>query len=211
MQTVIGGATVRMGGIAKGSGMIHPNMATMLSVITTDANVSADVWKGIMQRGASNSFNQASTCEYHADAIAGVQEGPEAFLDSSLRASSGFQNLVTASGRSFSKILRAYFCMTKSPDWTGMRGFAAQQTLFLCFLLKLQNGFRMRCHLLQDFDNIAILQISVDGDTSTNDTVLGLASGKAGGEKITDPSSMEGQQLEAAATALLQVWLPHNF
>ena len=58
MQTEIGGATVRMGGIAKGSGMIHPNMATMLSVITTDANVSADVWKGIMSRGASNSFNQ---------------------------------------------------------------------------------------------------------------------------------------------------------
>lgn len=49
---------MRMGGIAKGSGMIHPNMATMLSVITSDANVSADVWKGIMTRGASNSFNQ---------------------------------------------------------------------------------------------------------------------------------------------------------
>ena len=49
---------MRMGGIAKGSGMIHPNMATMLSVITTDANVSADTWKGIMSRGASNSFNQ---------------------------------------------------------------------------------------------------------------------------------------------------------
>ena len=47
-----------MGGIAKGSGMIHPNMATMLSVITTDANVAPDVWRGIMQRGAANSFNQ---------------------------------------------------------------------------------------------------------------------------------------------------------
>ena len=58
VQTEIGGQTVRMGGIAKGSGMIHPNMATMLSVITTDAAVTPDVWRGIMQRGAANSFNQ---------------------------------------------------------------------------------------------------------------------------------------------------------
>ena len=35
MQTSIGGRPVRIGGIAKGSGMIHPNMATMLGVITT--------------------------------------------------------------------------------------------------------------------------------------------------------------------------------
>ena len=57
-QVSIGGHTVRMGGIAKGSGMIHPNMATMLSVVTTDAAVAPDVWRGIIQRGATNSFNQ---------------------------------------------------------------------------------------------------------------------------------------------------------
>ena len=49
------------------------------------------------------------------------------------------------------------------------------------------------------------MQISVDGDTSTNDTVLGLASGKAGSKQISDPASTEGQELEAAVTALLQV------
>lgn len=48
-------------------------------------------------------------------------------------------------------------------------------------------------------------QITVDGDTSTNDTVVGLASGAAGNAPITDASSPEGQQLEAALTALLQV------
>lgn len=58
LQTQIGGSTVKMGGIAKGSGMIHPNMATMLSVITSDAAVSPEVWRGIMRRGAENSFNQ---------------------------------------------------------------------------------------------------------------------------------------------------------
>ena len=50
-----------------------------------------------------------------------------------------------------------------------------------------------------------LLQITVDGDTSTNDTVLGLASGLAGADRITDAASPEGKQLEAAVTALLQV------
>jgi glutamate N-acetyltransferase/amino-acid N-acetyltransferase len=48
-------------------------------------------------------------------------------------------------------------------------------------------------------------QITVDGDTSTNDTVIGLASGKSGAAEITDASSQDGTVLEAALTALLQV------
>jgi N-acetylglutamate synthase/N-acetylornithine aminotransferase len=50
-------------------------------------------------------------------------------------------------------------------------------------------------------------QITVDGDTSTNDTVIGLASGKSGAAVISDASSKDGQVLEAALTALLQVGL----
>lgn len=53
--------------------------------------------------------------------------------------------------------------------------------------------------------NPAIPQITVDGDTSTNDTVIGLASGAAGTAVITDASSTDGKALEAAVTALLQV------
>lgn len=49
-----------------------------------------------------------------------------------------------------------------------------------------------------------VAQISVDGDTSTNDTVIGLASGAAGNPKITDLNSPEAKQLEDAVTALLQ-------
>jgi glutamate N-acetyltransferase / amino-acid N-acetyltransferase len=98
------GRKVRLGGIAKGSGMIHPNMATMLSVVTCDAPVAPNVWRGMFRRGAAASFNQ----------------------------------------------------------------------------------------------------ITVDGDTSTNDTVVGLASGAAGGPIISDPNSKEAVTLEAALTALLQ-------
>jgi glutamate N-acetyltransferase/amino-acid N-acetyltransferase len=48
------------------------------------------------------------------------------------------------------------------------------------------------------------MQITVDGDTSTNDSVLALASGQAGNDRITDANSASGQKLEAALTATLQ-------
>ena len=52
---------------------------------------------------------------------------------------------------------------------------------------------------------LCVFQITVDGDTSTNDTVIGLASGKSGAPAITDAASTDGKALEAAVTALLQV------
>ena len=58
VQTELLGKKVRVGGIAKGSGMIHPNMATLLSVITTDANVDPGLWDTILLHGVQKSFNQ---------------------------------------------------------------------------------------------------------------------------------------------------------
>ena len=49
---------MRVGGIAKGSGMIHPNMATMLCVITSDADADPGLWREVVRRGSINSFNQ---------------------------------------------------------------------------------------------------------------------------------------------------------
>ncbi|BBN02429.1 glutamate N-acetyltransferase / amino-acid N-acetyltransferase [Marchantia polymorpha subsp. ruderalis] len=104
IETMIGGTSVKLGGIAKGSGMIHPNMATMLGVVTTDANVAVDVWRSMVLTAVNRSFNQ----------------------------------------------------------------------------------------------------ITVDGDTSTNDTLLGLASGRAGGPLIDSLDSNEAQQLQSALDAVLQ-------
>ncbi len=98
------GGVVRIGGMAKGSGMIHPNMATMLCFLTSDATVTP------------------------------------AALDAALR---------YATDRSFN------------------------------------------C-------------ISVDGDTSTNDTVLALANGHAGVAPISDIDSADGQAFQAALTAMCQ-------
>ena len=58
LETSIHGRPVRIGGIAKGSGMIHPNMATMLSFITCDAVVSPHLWQSMLARAVDRSFNQ---------------------------------------------------------------------------------------------------------------------------------------------------------
>ena len=56
----VGGKVCRMGGIAKGSGMIHPNMATMLVFITTDAKISADMLQKALSNDIQNTFNMVS-------------------------------------------------------------------------------------------------------------------------------------------------------
>ncbi|MCD7974568.1 MAG: bifunctional glutamate N-acetyltransferase/amino-acid acetyltransferase ArgJ [Phascolarctobacterium sp.] len=53
----IGGRTVKIAGIAKGAGMIHPNMATMLTFITTDALVAPGVLQQAVKEAADKSFN----------------------------------------------------------------------------------------------------------------------------------------------------------
>jgi glutamate N-acetyltransferase / amino-acid N-acetyltransferase len=57
LETTIGDRPVRIGGIAKGSGMIHPNMATMLAFVTCDAVVSPALWQQMLTRAADRSFN----------------------------------------------------------------------------------------------------------------------------------------------------------
>ncbi|HEY9827230.1 MAG TPA: bifunctional ornithine acetyltransferase/N-acetylglutamate synthase [Stenomitos sp.] len=58
LETQIGDRPVRIGGIAKGSGMIHPNMATLLAFITCDAGVSPHLWQQMLSRAVDRSFNQ---------------------------------------------------------------------------------------------------------------------------------------------------------
>ena len=53
----IAGTEVRINGIAKGAGMIAPDMATMLSFIVTDADISRDVLQTLLHEGVENSFN----------------------------------------------------------------------------------------------------------------------------------------------------------
>ena len=56
----IGGKKCKMGGIAKGSGMIHPNMATMLVFITTDCAISSEMLQAALSADVKLSFNMIS-------------------------------------------------------------------------------------------------------------------------------------------------------
>ncbi|KAA3661665.1 MAG: bifunctional glutamate N-acetyltransferase/amino-acid acetyltransferase ArgJ [Chloroflexi bacterium] len=58
IQVQLSGGTVMLGGMAKGSGMIHPNMATMLGVVTTDAEIAPEVLEGMLVTAVNQSFNR---------------------------------------------------------------------------------------------------------------------------------------------------------
>ncbi len=60
VEFTVGGKTCKMGGIAKGSGMIHPNMATMLVFITTDCNIAPEMLKKALSTDIQNTFNMIS-------------------------------------------------------------------------------------------------------------------------------------------------------
>lgn len=92
----IGGKTVTIGAIAKGSGMIHPNMGTMLCFLTTDCAIAAPMLKKALLATANRSFNRISvdgdtstndSCMILANGLAGnapiTEEGADyqAFLE----------------------------------------------------------------------------------------------------------------------------------
>jgi len=105
LEADLGGRPVRIGGMAKGSGMIHPNMATMLGYLSCDAGVPAEVWQAMVGRAVERSFNaitvdgDTSTNDTFLAFAAGSPLGPEHFeaLEAGLTAVS--QHLAKAIAR----------------------------------------------------------------------------------------------------------------
>ena len=105
LEAELGGRRVRIGGMAKGSGMIHPNMATMLGYLTCDAGVPADVWQSMVKRAVDRSFNaitvdgDTSTNDTYLAFAAGEPLSPEHYeaLEAGLTAVS--QHLAKAIAR----------------------------------------------------------------------------------------------------------------
>ena len=80
VEVELGGATVTIGGMCKGSGMIHPNMCTMLSFVTTDAAISQELLLEALQADVEDTYNMISvdgdtstndTCVLLANGMAG--------------------------------------------------------------------------------------------------------------------------------------------
>ena len=83
VELMIGGKKVTIGGMCKGSGMIHPNMCTMLGFITTDVNISKDLLYEALSNDIKDTFNMISvdgdtstndTAILLANGLAGNQE-----------------------------------------------------------------------------------------------------------------------------------------
>lgn len=96
-MTTIGGRKITVGGMAKGSGMIEPNMATMLGFITTDAAVSATMLKRALTLAIARSFNRL------------VVDGDESTNDSVFLLASGAagNREIAKAGKDFDAFLEA--------------------------------------------------------------------------------------------------------
>ena len=97
VRAVVGGREVHIGGIAKGSGMIHPNMGTMLCFLTTDCAISQEMLQEALREVAAITFNRISvdgdtstndTCLILANGLAGnpvITERSEAYVDFTMK------------------------------------------------------------------------------------------------------------------------------
>ncbi len=115
VEFTIGGKTCRMGGIAKGSGMIHPNMATMLVFITTDVKISKEMLSKALKSDIQETFNMisidgdTSTNDMVTVLANGMAENPE----------------ITSEGEDFNEFMKAlntvnvYLCRMIASDGEG--------------------------------------------------------------------------------------------
>ena len=116
----IGGVVCKMGGIAKGSGMIHPNMATMLVFITCDADISSEMLQKALSADVKKTFNMISidgdtstndTAAIIANGMAGnkpiVSEGEDfdVFCEALRGVTMGLCKMLAADGEGATKLL----------------------------------------------------------------------------------------------------------
>jgi glutamate N-acetyltransferase/amino-acid N-acetyltransferase len=115
-DVTLSGGTVRIGGIAKGAGMIHPNMATLLVFVTTDALIDSTALRPMLRSAADESFNAISvdgdtstndTLLVLANGASGVRvgtvDGP-AFLDALTAVCVDLARAVVADGEGVTKV-----------------------------------------------------------------------------------------------------------
>ena len=130
----IGGKACAMGAIAKGSGMIHPNMATMLGFITTDAAISPAMLQKVLSEDIIDTFNMISvdgdtstndTVAILANGMAGNPEitGPgvdyDAFAEALHYITVSLSKGIAADGEGASKLLECH--VTGAPDKAAAR------------------------------------------------------------------------------------------
>ena len=127
----IDGKTCRMGGIAKGSGMIHPNMATMLVFLTTDAAVSSEMLQKALSMDVRHTFNMTSvdgdtstndTCVILSSGLAGNPEITEenddfaVFMQALNTVTVSLCRQIAGDGEGATKLLECRVCGAETED-----------------------------------------------------------------------------------------------
>lgn len=120
VQVTVGPQVVTIGGMTKGAGMVHPQMATTLTVLTTDAAVQSAVLQGALRRAADLSFNRISVdgdrstndtillfanAEAGAPEITGPGEALDAFQDALTYLSVSLAKMVARDGEGATKLI----------------------------------------------------------------------------------------------------------
>ncbi len=127
----IKGKTVTIGGMAKGSGMIHPNMATIIGILTTDALISPALLKSLLKESADLSFNRisidgdTSVCDKVLILANGMSETPEitegtsdydTFKYALTAVSVALAKMIAADGEGATKLIEIKVLNAQSPD-----------------------------------------------------------------------------------------------
>ncbi|XP_052175317.1 arginine biosynthesis bifunctional protein ArgJ, chloroplastic isoform X2 [Diospyros lotus] len=114
IKAEVGGTQITVGGMAKGSGMIHPDMATLLGVITTDALVTSNIWRKMVKVAVNRSFNQITV------------DGDTSTNDSVIALASGLSGSVEISNMDSPEAKQLQLCidavmqgLAKSIAWDG--------------------------------------------------------------------------------------------
>ena len=119
-EVTLSGGAVRIGGMAKGAGMIHPNMATLLAFVTTDAHIDSAALRPMLRSAADDSFNAISvdgdtstndTLLLLANGASGVRvgtiDGP-AFLDALTAVCLDLARAIVADGEGVTKVFEIH-------------------------------------------------------------------------------------------------------
>ena len=129
VEFTVGGKTCYLGGIAKGSGMICPNMATMLIFLTTDVNVAPEMLQKALKHDVARSFNMVSVdgdtstndmLMIMASGLAGnaqitcENEDYKAFLDAISAVTTKLCKLLAKDGEGATKLIEV--CLTGAKD-----------------------------------------------------------------------------------------------
>lgn len=115
-EIVIDGKIVRIGAIAKGSGMIHPNMATMISIITTDAKIQPELLQKMLKKCADMTYNRVSvdgdtsicdTVLMLANSMSGVSISKDTgiFFNALVEICTGLAKMLAADGEGATKLM----------------------------------------------------------------------------------------------------------